>query len=106
MEGSLAANDYLAGPSFSLADIAVIPYITRLDLLHLAEMWDGKPSVKAWYDRIRQRPSVKHAIVDGMSGQDRALFEHPSVAPWPLVSGLLERPDSAKPLAGSFDWLP
>jgi glutathione S-transferase len=105
METSLAANDHFAGPSFSLADIAVIPYITRLDLLHLAEMWDGRPAVKAWYDRVRQRPSVKRAIADSMSEQDRALFENPPVSPWPVVSGLLERSGSAKPSAGSSDWL-
>jgi glutathione S-transferase len=86
MEQSLADGPWLAGRDFSLADAAVIPYVLRLDLLKLDKLFN--PSVKAWYARMRERPSVKKEMLERMTPQDRAPFEKLEPDPWPKVQAL------------------
>lgn len=65
MEDALAHADWLAGNVLSLADIAMAPYVNRLDMLGMQEMWVGKrPHLTAWFERMRQRPSFKPALLD------------------------------------------
>jgi ganglioside-induced differentiation-associated protein 1 len=53
MEKALATRPWLAGETFSLADIAVTPYVNRLGMLGMAPMWEGKrPYVTGWFNRI------------------------------------------------------
>ena len=87
-EGS-KAGPYLAGDAFSLADIAVVPYILRLELLNLTRMWDKRPAVAAWWARVRERPSVKTAIFDRMTPADWAPFRNLPADPWPKVREIL-----------------
>jgi glutathione S-transferase len=86
-----ADGGWLAGPDFSLADIAAVPYVLRLELLRMARLWDAHPGVAAWYKRVLARPSVKHAILDRMTPDDHApfkkLLEQPDM--WPKVAALL-----------------
>ncbi len=64
MEITLKENEWLAGNSFSLADIAFTPYITRFDHLNLLGLLGQRPSILNWYDKIRKRNSYKLAIED------------------------------------------
>jgi glutathione S-transferase len=48
---------WLMGDRYTLADVALTPYVVRLDHLHLAWMWDARPGVAGWLDRIRARPN-------------------------------------------------
>lgn len=80
---------YLAGDAYSLADIAVIPYILRLELLRLAPMWDKRPGVAAWWERMRARPTTKQAILERMTDADWAPFKELRPDPWPKVRELL-----------------
>lgn len=65
MEDSLAARPWLVGETFSLADIAVTPYVNRLDMLGMASMWVGKrPRVTEWFNRIKARKAFKPAFLD------------------------------------------
>ena len=78
---ALATDRYLAGPTLSLADLAVIPYVKRLDLLGLSRMWEELPAVKDWYGRMQARPAVQRAIVECMSEDDQALFQNVEIDP-------------------------
>ena len=91
IERATLDHDYLAGGEFSLADIAVIPYVIRLDMLRLAPMWHSYPHVAAWYERTRKRPAVERAIVNSMTAVDRAPFEEISVDPWPAIGRMVEQ---------------
>ena len=64
METSLAGAPWLAGDAFSLADIGYAPYLTRLDCLQLQWLWDERPAVADWYERVRARPSYAPTITD------------------------------------------
>lgn len=86
-----AGGGFLAGEEFSLADIAVIPYVVRLELLRMARLWEERPSVAAWYKRVLARPSVRKEILDRMTPEDHApfkkLLDEPD--PWPKVAAML-----------------
>jgi glutathione S-transferase len=89
MADDLEHATYLAGDAFTNADCAVIPYILRLELLKLGEMWRREPAVAAWWGRVRDRNSVKSAIFDRMREADWAPFENLAPDPWPKVEALL-----------------
>lgn len=56
MQTSLAGREWLAGDAFSLADIALIPYIVRLDVMTLLDIWRADcPRVVDWLAAVRER---------------------------------------------------
>jgi glutathione S-transferase len=90
MAESLQSARYLAGNAFSNADCAVIPYILRLELLKLANMWGRYPAIADWWARMRERPSVKAALIDRMTDMDWAPFRNLAPDPWPKVQSLMK----------------
>jgi len=65
MEDTLAQQPWLTGGTYSLADIAMAPYVNRLDMLGMSEMWVGtRPRLTDWFERIKSRPSFKPALLD------------------------------------------
>jgi glutathione S-transferase len=90
MAHDLEHGPYLSDGAFSNADCAVIPYILRLELLKLGELWRKEPSVVEWWARVRNRPSVQSAIFDRMRETDWAPFRNLAPDPWPKVQSLLK----------------
>ena len=81
----------------SLADAAATPYVWRLDKLKLARLWDTRPGVAAWYQRIRQRPSFKTAVEDWVTPADHERY---AKEPRSLAQGVprsCARPDRLSP---------
>jgi glutathione S-transferase len=62
MEATLTEAPWLAGEEYSLADISYAPYITRLEHLQLQFMWDRRPHIPTWFDRLRERSSYVEAF--------------------------------------------
>src|SRR6266851_1633002 len=89
IDDAMAVGPYLAGDTFSLADIATIPYVLRLELLQLSRLWERFPGVGAWWERVRSRPSVEQAITKRMTESDWAPFKSIQPDPWPKVRDLL-----------------
>jgi glutathione S-transferase len=90
MEETLASQPWLAGNSFSLADIAVVPYVNRLDMLGMSPMWErARPRVTDWFNRVKARPAFKAALLDWCPPDltnDLLTFGRQS---WPSVERLL-----------------
>jgi glutathione S-transferase len=63
MEAQLGQTGWLASDMFTLADIEIVPYVERIDRLGLAGMWQGRPRLADWFNRVKERPSFK-AISD------------------------------------------
>jgi glutathione S-transferase len=82
-EGLLAAQ-YLAGEAYSLADVAVVLYILRLELLGLSRMWGGRPTVAGG-----RAPTTEEAIFKRMTEADAAPFRNLQPDPWAKVRVLL-----------------
>lgn len=65
MDDALADREWLAGPAFSLADVALAPYVNRLDMLGMSEMWTrARPRLAGWFERIKARPTFKPCFLD------------------------------------------
>ena len=68
MENKLNAAPWLAGASFSLADLALFPYYFAADIFGLkATFTTGRPRIAEWYERISARPAF--------GGDPRLLFD-------------------------------
>ncbi|HXQ49751.1 MAG TPA: glutathione S-transferase family protein [Stellaceae bacterium] len=90
IESTMKLGCYLAGDEYSLAEAGVIPYIARLELLRLAKLWDQRPGVAAWWERMRQRPSTVKTLFGRMTDADWAPFRTLEPDPWPAVEALLK----------------
>ena len=66
MEDALKKNDWLVSDLFTFADVAMMPYVNRLDMLSLGKMWqNGRlPLVENWFSRSKQRESFKPMLLD------------------------------------------
>lgn len=60
VETRLGEAAYLAGDEYSIADIATWPWIRAHEFIEMPI--DGYPNMKAWYDRIAERPAVQRGI--------------------------------------------
>ena len=89
MEAALAKGPWLAVDEFSLADIAIIPYITRLDRLGLDGMWADRPNVTRWFAAMQARPSFDTAITAFRSNAYDDELKKRGIDVWPQVSALL-----------------
>lgn len=61
MEDGLSNGPWLAGSSYSLADIAAAPVIDRVQRLGMTEVWKDLPAVNDWIDRLVARPAYDRA---------------------------------------------
>jgi glutathione S-transferase len=75
IQESVKRGAWLAGSDYSLADIAATPYMVRLEMLKLSRMWDNKPGVAEWWERIKARPSYGTAILKWLRSEDIARYE-------------------------------
>ena len=90
MEAALADGDWLAGPAYSLADIAVTPYVYRLDMLGMSEMWDRRPNVANWLARIKSRANFQPAIHDYIPADLARDLTENGAKSWPTIKQILE----------------
>jgi glutathione S-transferase len=63
MEAQLGKTKWLASDMYSLADAEITPYAERMNRLGLVGLWDNRPRVAEWLERVKARPSFK-AVVD------------------------------------------
>lgn len=91
IDDALESREWLAGASFSLADIAVAPYITRLDMLAMSGLWEQgrRPAFASWWRRMQARPSWKRVVRDAFPDQARAAMLQRGREAWPRVAGIL-----------------
>jgi glutathione S-transferase len=89
IDEAMQSGPYLAGDAYSLADAAVIPYVLRLELLHLTNLWERRRGVAQWWERMRARPSTVDTILNRMTDADWAPFRAIDPEPWPKVRALV-----------------
>ena len=51
---------YIAGDDYTIADVAIYPWLIHNER-HGAQ-WSDYPALKAWFDRISQRPAVQEGL--------------------------------------------
>lgn len=65
MERQLSAQPYLAGPDYSIADMATYPWVQAASTYlkaPLAESLATKPAVRDWLQRVGERPAVQRGM--------------------------------------------
>jgi glutathione S-transferase len=85
MEEALAAGPWLAGASYTLADVAFTPYLARLEHLDILGMIGERHRVADWYRRCKARPSFREAIVKWENADYLALMRRRGAEAWPQV---------------------
>lgn len=60
MDKRLAKSTYLAGPQYSIADMAVFPWLRSWKNQGIA--WNDYPHLKGWFDEIAARPAVQRGV--------------------------------------------
>jgi glutathione S-transferase len=67
LSGWLGENGgpWIMGNAISLADLALMPIIVRMDDINLGYMWADDPAVQAWFDAIRARPEFEKTYYHG-----------------------------------------
>lgn len=92
MEAALRDADWLLGADYSIADLAMTPYVNRLAALAMEGLWkEGRlPRVEAWFERIRRRPSFKPAMLDWLPEELRAEMLENGRRSWPQVRAIVE----------------
>lgn len=89
METALAdGRTWLVGDQYTLADVALTPYVQRLDHLQLAWMWDARPGLAGWVERIRERPNFA-AMRDYFDDGYLTLMEREGAVARPKVEAAL-----------------
>lgn len=69
-KGFADGRRWIMGDAFTLAELALAPYLARLDYLTLLGIWTGdRPGVAAWWARLRERPSYRAELSDQLTGE-------------------------------------
>ena len=62
MDAALAESPWLAGETFSLADISLGVYVTRLKSFQMAPLWSNLSHLNEWYERFIARESYEEGV--------------------------------------------
>jgi glutathione S-transferase len=91
MEKALVGRDWLVGDTFSMADIAMAPYVNRLAALSMDGMWTGGrlPGVERWFEQVRNRPAFHPAFVEWMPKDLANEMRENGKRSWPEIRVLL-----------------
>ncbi len=65
MEHALGANAWLAGDSFTLADLILVPLLARMEDIGLSSLLLDAPLTRGWLKRVQARPSFTAAFYPG-----------------------------------------
>ncbi|MDP1900447.1 MAG: glutathione binding-like protein [Rubrivivax sp.] len=60
MDKRLAKSRYIAGPEYSIADIAIFPWLRSWKNQGID--WNDTPHLKGWFDEIAARPAVMRGV--------------------------------------------
>lgn len=72
IEEQLTKTAWLAGGSFTLADIALAPYLTRMDMLGLGPiLWGDRPRFTDWYRRLREQQGYREGLTKWINEERR-----------------------------------
>ena len=72
MDKRLAVSPYIAGDDYTIADMAIFPWLRSWQNQGID--WADFPHVKAWFDRIAERPAVQRGV-QVLADRRRALVD-------------------------------
>jgi glutathione S-transferase len=93
MDAALANAPWLAGETYSLADISLVVYVRRLESFMMAPLFSHLKRLHEWYKRIAARPAYTRAIVEWGDVTEEARQRHGTEA-FPRLKELWEELDA------------
>lgn len=92
MDKALEGNDWLVGNAFSIADIALTPYVNRLAMMSMRGMWEGGrfPNVERWFNAIEAHPHFKSSFIDWVPEDLTNDLRENGAKSWPEVAKILD----------------
>jgi len=87
MNVALADSPWLAGQTFSLADISLGVYVTRLKSFQMAPLWGHMQHLNEWYGRFIARPSYAEGVTK-WGDQTTAKREQHGIAAFEKIAAL------------------
>lgn len=75
MDAQLAANPFLAGADYSIADIITWPWAMLTKRMLDEEAWEKFPQVKRWVSNVRSRPAVEKGFQVAQELREQNLTE-------------------------------
>ena len=60
MDRQIAKHPYIAGDEYSIADIAIFPWLRSWENQGID--WKDYPHLKAWFNRVSVRPAVARGV--------------------------------------------
>lgn len=60
LNSQLAKTEYISGADYSIADIAIYPWVAAFKFMELT--LDNHPQLKHWYEEVKQRPAVDRGM--------------------------------------------
>ena len=92
MQAALDRGPWLLGTSYSLADVAIISYVDRLDRLGFSGIWENHtPMVGQWLTESRARPSYQVGITDYAGEPEADKMRSDGAIHWPDVQSKWQR---------------
>lgn len=91
MEQALQHSPWLVGGRFSMADIAMAPYVNRLAALAMEGLWENGrlPRVADWFSRVQGEPGFEAAFARWMPEDLAREMRANGERSWPHVRGLV-----------------
>jgi glutathione S-transferase len=89
MEHTLEHHAYLMGGEYTIADLALTPYIERLIALGFGPVVAEYPGLTHWWGLIVSRANYKQAILDWGGAATRAEFEPAAQQAWGQILAMV-----------------
>jgi len=89
MDKNLKSQEWIVGDRYSLADVALTPYLNRLSMLSMDPFWQRYPNVADWYARIQERESFKPALRDWVPADLTNSLAVNGAKSWPKVKEMI-----------------
>jgi len=91
MEDALREHAWLVSEQFTMADIALAPYVNRLAALSMQGLWEGGryPRVEDWFTRLQLRPTFGPALQEWVPDALRLEMAGNGRRSWPDVHALI-----------------
>lgn len=84
---AMQAGDYLCGPEYGLADVALTAYVDRISRLSMDGMWRNRfDRVDPWLNRMRKRDSYKSAIESFLTADTVDFARRQGEEAWPEIA--------------------
>lgn len=92
MDAALQAHgkSWLVGDQFTLADIAIAPYATRIDMLGLGGIFADLPHVAGWLLRLQERETFPMAFWDWFEPGYAEMMRDAGSPSWESVASIIE----------------